>query len=153
MAVLEALQQIEIIRVRMKEATEIGLECLRLLRFELASMEEVETLAKDSARVYEALDCILSQGELTDPYYLTVTRVLICLTGCSFFHPSRVFSQIAHAQISVASSFGITMTSAFALSTYSHVLWGRSSRRCATAMGARPWRYASATAVPPPRLA
>ena len=108
----------------MKEATEIGLECLRLLRFDLASMEEVEALAKDSARVFDVLDRILSQGDLTDPYYLTVARVLICLTGCSFFHPSRVFSQIAHAQISVASSYGLTISSAFALSTYAHVLWG-----------------------------
>ena len=123
-AILEVQQQIEIIRVNMIQATEIGLQSLKLLGFQLDTLEEVESLAKDSARVYEVLERIIAADELTDPYYLAVQRLLVNLTAPSFFHPDRVFSQIAHAMVRIASEQGINLQSGFSLSTYAHVLWG-----------------------------
>ena len=123
-AILEVQQQIEIIRVNMIQATEIGLQSLKLLGYQLDTIEEVEALAKDSARVYEVLERIIAADELTDPYYLAVQRLLVNLTAPSFFHPGRVFSQIAHAMVRIASEQGINLQSGFSLSTYAHVLWG-----------------------------
>ena len=123
-AILEVQQQIEIIRVNMIQATEIGLQSLKLIGYQLDTIEEVESLAKDSARVYDVLERIIAAGELTDPYYLAVQRLLVNLTAPSFFHPGRVFSQIAHAMVRIASEQGINLQSGFSLSTYAHVLWG-----------------------------
>ena len=123
-AILEVQQQIEIIRVNMIQATEIGLQSLKLLGYQLDTIEEVEALAKDSVRVYEVLERIIAADELTDPYYLAVQRLLVNLTAPSFFYPGRVFSQIAHAMVRIASEQGINLQSGFSLSTYAHVLWG-----------------------------
>ena len=123
-AILEVQQQIAIIRVNMIQATEIGLQSLTLLGYQLDTLEEVEALAKDSTRVYQVLERIIAAQELTDPYYLAVLRLLVNLTAPSFFHPNHVFSQIAHAMVRIASEQGINLQSGFSLSTYGHVLWG-----------------------------
>ena len=66
-AILEVQQAIEIIRVNMIQATEIGLQSLRLLGYQLDTIEEVEALAKDSARVYEVLERIIAAERADRP--------------------------------------------------------------------------------------
>ena len=108
-------------------AAELGLECLRRLDYQLASIEEVRALAHDSEKVFEEFNKIVNGQEMTDPYHRVVFNVLLNLTPCAVFVSSPtffLFSSVAHGMVKWSAEHGVSTSTPFALSTYSHLLWG-----------------------------
>ena len=108
-------------------AAELGLECLRRLDYQLASIEEVRALAHDSEKVFEEFNRIVNGAEMVDPYHRVVFNVLLNLTPCAVFVSSPtffLFSSVAHGMVKWSAEHGVSTSTPFALSTYSHLLWG-----------------------------
>ena len=125
-ALLEVRQDVSKLRGFTQDACDWGVQSLKLLGYELASIEEVRDLAQHSEQVFAEFDRIVSGKEMTNPHHLAVFRVLQTTTSCSVLVSSSayyLFSSVAYGMLRFSAEHGVTSMSAFALSTFSHVLW------------------------------
>ena len=125
-ALLEVRQDVSKLRGSTQDACDWGVKSLKLLGYELASIEEVRDLAQHSEQVFAEFDRIVNGKEMTNPHHLAIFRVLQTTTSCSVLVSSSayyLFSSVAYGMVRFSAEHGITSMSAFALSTFSHVLW------------------------------
>ena len=128
-ALLEVRQDVSKIRGCTQDACDLGVQSLKLLGYELAPIDEIRDLAQHSERVFAEFDRIVNGAEMTDPHHLAIFRVLQTTTSCSVLVSSStyyLFSSITYGMVRFCAEHGITSMSAFALSTFSHVLWAES---------------------------
>ena len=125
-ALLEVRQDVSKLRGFTQDACDWGIRSLKLLGYELASIEEVRELAQNSEHVFAEFDRIVNGNEMTNPHHLAIFRVLQTTTSCSVLVSSSayyLFSSVAYGMLRFSAEHGVTSMSAFALSTFSHVLW------------------------------
>ena len=150
-ALLEVQQTISKAGGNMVAAADIGLQCLRLLDYTLASIDEVRRLAHDSERVFQEFERIVTGQEMREQADRVLFNVLVNLTPCAVFVSSPsyfLFSSVAHGMVQYSAEHGVCISTAFALSTYSHILWGEQQPHLAYKAGEMAMRMLSRTQAP-----